>query len=55
MTVQEIEKEIRKILKGIDKDQIESSSGWWETSYQVEFGKKKLDKLIAFLKKVNND
>lgn len=34
--------EIDIILDGIDKDETEHKSGWWETSTGVEFGKKKL-------------
>jgi len=31
---------IEKILSGIDKDEIESPDGFWETSAGVERGKK---------------
>jgi len=40
-------KEIREILKGIDQMQTESNDGWWETSTGAEFGKSKLNELIA--------
>lgn len=40
---------VRKILLGIDETENESEHGWWETSSGAEFGKKKLDELIAAL------
>ena len=33
---------LNEILKGIDKDECESTDGWWETSSGAEFGAKKL-------------
>lgn len=40
---------VRKILIGIDETENESDHGWWETSFGAEFGKNKLDELIAAL------
>lgn len=40
---------VRKILLGIDETECESEHGWWETSSGAEFGKKKLEELIAAL------
>jgi len=48
VTVREI---VETILKGIDKDECESSDGWWETSTGAEFGKVKKEELIAALEK----
>lgn len=45
----EWEKELNKVLLGIDKDTIETPDGWWETSTGVEFGTKKLEELIPFI------
>jgi hypothetical protein len=33
---------LREILNGIDKDECESESGWWETSTGAEFGAERL-------------
>jgi len=33
---------IEKILEGIDKTEVESTVGWWETSTGAEFGAAKL-------------
>jgi len=38
---------IEKILSGIDKDEIESPDGFWETSAGVERGKKMLEEIRA--------
>ena len=43
-----IEKEIIHILDGIDKDEVENESGWWETSTGAEFGKGILDQIKAY-------
>ena len=44
----EIEKLVNKILKGIDETETEATEGWWETSTGAEFGaKKKLELLKA--------
>lgn len=37
--------EIKEILEGIDKEEIEG--GWWETSTGAEFGEKKLAEIKA--------
>jgi hypothetical protein len=42
-------KELRKLLKGIDKDECEMDGGWWETSTGAEFGAKKLAELEIFI------
>lgn len=41
-----------EVLKGIDKDEIESPDGWWETSAGVEFGKQKKEELTKRLNEV---
>jgi hypothetical protein len=33
------------LLRGIDKDECESDTGWWETSTGADFGKGKLAEL----------
>lgn len=43
--------ETRKILKGIDQTEDENINGWWETSVGAEFGKNKLDEILAFINK----
>jgi len=45
----ELEKEIRVLLKGIDKDELQHEEGWWSTSKGAEFGKEKLDELIRLV------
>jgi hypothetical protein len=47
----ELEKAIRELLKGIDKDECEDNSGWWETSHGAKFGEQKLEQLIELVKK----
>ena len=46
----ELEREIPKILEGIDKDELEDSGGWWETSTGAEFGKSILDDILALIR-----
>ena len=36
---------IKEILKGIDRQQIDSECGWWETSEQARFGAEKLQEV----------
>jgi len=36
--IDDIVKEFDKIVEGIDKDGIETESGWWETSDGAKFG-----------------
>ena len=43
---------LNEILKGIDKDQCDSSDGWWETSSGAEFGAKKLKEVQDLFKKL---
>ena len=43
---------LNEILKGIDKDQCDSSDGWWETSCGAEFGAKKLKEVQDLVKKL---
>lgn len=38
---------VKSILAGIDEDEVCSDSGWWETSTGAEFGKRKLEAVIA--------
>lgn len=40
---------VRDILSGIDATEIESPDGWWETTTGADFGKRKLDELLALL------
>ena len=47
MTV--LEEEIRGLLKGIDKEELEDYEGWWSTSKGAEFGKEKLEELIRLV------
>jgi len=42
-------KEILRILQGIDKTEIESGNGWWETSFGAEFGTSKLKEIEELL------
>lgn len=49
----EIEAKIRKILIGIDKDDLEHKDGWWETRSGAEFGERKLNEIIEFVKQLN--
>jgi len=44
--------ELNEILVGIDKDEIESPFGWWETSTGAEFGKKKLEEVKAAVQRL---
>lgn len=39
--------EVKEILKGIDKDEVED--GWWETSTGASFGASKLNELLNYL------
>jgi hypothetical protein len=38
---------ILRVLAGIDKTELESPDGWWETSAGADFGKAKLEELLA--------
>jgi len=49
----ELEKEIRLLLKGIDKDELQDDDAWWSNSKGAEFGKEKLDELIKLV--LNNE
>ncbi len=51
MTPLLLEQEIRLLLHGIDMDECENDEGWWETSTGAEFGEKKLEQLLALIKK----
>jgi len=44
-----IKKEILRILQGIDKTEIESGNGWWETSFGADFGTSKLKEIEELL------
>lgn len=46
--VQLVEKAVA-LLKGIDYCETDADDGWWETSYQAEFGKQKLDAIRALI------
>lgn len=48
-----IETKIRGILIGIDKDYIEHKDGWWSTQTGSEFGERKLNEIIEFVKQLN--
>lgn len=41
--------EIRAILQGIDKDEVEDDRGWWETSAGAEFGASALARIERLL------
>ena len=41
--------EIKKILIGIDKTELENPEGWWETSAGAEFGANKLKQIAEAL------
>jgi hypothetical protein len=45
---------IKQILNGIDKQQIHSNEGWWETSTSADFGAKKLNEIEELFKKVTS-
>lgn len=48
----EIESIIRRVLDGIDRDELEEpEGGWWQSAWRAEWGKEKLEELI---KEVNN-
>jgi len=47
---QSFEERLMLILEGIDKDQCEDKKGWWETSTGSDFGKRKLQKIKAFIR-----
>lgn len=46
----DIEQKIRDILYGIDKREVDDEMGWWPTSSGANFGKEKLDEVIAAVK-----
>ena len=39
--------QVIEILKGIDKTESDSPDGWWETSVGADFGRKKLEAILA--------
>lgn len=41
---------IKEILDGIDRDQ--ADDGWWETSTGVEFGSQKLEEVLEYIEKL---
>lgn len=45
-------KDIKEILRGIDKGETDLEGGWWETSGGVKFGENKLNEIIAYLEQV---
>ena len=45
--VDELLEKIEKILVGIDKEQIDSDDGYWETSYGADYGKERLELIRA--------
>lgn len=51
MTKPEIIEAIKDILDGIDREETEDQTGWWETSTGAEFGAKKLDEIIDLITK----
>ena len=52
---EEEEEEVSLILSGIDKDDLESEDGWWETSTGAEFGSNKLKEVIDYIvKEIHN-
>lgn len=47
---EELIQKIETILDGIDKTEMETGQGWWETSEGAEFGRRKLEAVIAAIK-----
>ena len=45
-----LERKIPEILKGIDKIELDSEDGWWETSTGSDFGKSKLEEILSLIK-----
>ena len=43
--------EIKAILSGIDQTEIESETGWWETSIEAAFGADKLAEIIQAIQR----
>lgn len=41
---------LHEIVHGIDRDEVESADGWWETSTGAEFGARKLAELEALVR-----
>ncbi len=44
------EKKLNYILKGIDKDVSQDEKAWWDTPYGAEFGAAKLREVKEFIK-----
>ena len=41
--------EIKNILEGIDKTEVEDVNGWWETSTGAEFGRDVMRKITILI------
>lgn len=50
LSKEELLEKILEILDGIDKDELESTNGWWENSSGADFGKYKKAKIIELFK-----
>jgi predicted RNase H-like HicB family nuclease len=48
--VEELVKQIRAVLYGIDKEGTDDNDGWWETSFGAHFGAEKLAEVIAIIR-----
>ena len=46
---------IEEIVSGIDRTEVESEDGWWETSVGAEFGANKKAELVAVFSKLKHD
>lgn len=50
---QELAKQIKAILRGIDAAETDRQDGWWETSAGAEFGAGKLEEVLSAIKAWN--
>lgn len=41
---------LHEIVRGIDRDEVDSDDGWWETAAGAEFGAGKLAELEALIR-----
>ena len=48
-TDQQIIKQVKLILAGIDETETDSEYGWWETSAGADFGLEKLNSIIKLI------
>jgi hypothetical protein len=55
MTSDELKQLIRDELRGIDDTETCDEHGWWETSAGAEFGRKKLEAVLALIDRAGFD